>query len=373
MWCRSSIYFLLAVIVTGCGGSGEAKKTPSLPENKNQPTVEKQVDVSAPRAVEQVAPKPVIYSCQELAKVLDLGALPVLEGTAFENKSAARVSAQVPGTVTEVSAFYQKNLLALDWELVPDPDRKNTDEYASLRFAKDGHRASLEISTYDIPKKKGPRTLVSMVFHSNLDTRALPPPAGCKLLFASQTGTSYLTENTVAEAALWVAKALPAEGWQKFATFDASKDDTGDFRTLHYRKQGYALTIFVGPNPRFKKTHIQYSVAALGHELPTPPEAARVQFDDVQWKLRCEVPGDWKAAADFYQKAMPATGCHPLPGEDPRPTYWNLRFGTDAGDLIMVQVASKDRQITQVSMDGIPAAVLAAMKKRDEAKKTSKK
>ena len=317
--------------------------------------------------------KPTIYSSRELAKVLDLGALPALDGTAFENKSSAKVSARAPGTVPVVSAFYQKNLSALGWELVPDPETKNTDEYASLRFAKNGHRASLTFSDYDISKEKGPQTLVSMTFHGNLDTRTLPSPVGNQVLLASQTTTSYLTEATVADAALWVPNALAAEGWQMFATFDAVQKKTGEPRTLTFRKQGYALSIFIGMNPRFKKTHFQYSVSALGHELPTPPDAAKVQFDDVRWKLSCEVPGDWKAAADFYQKAMPATGYQPLPGEDPRPTYSNLRFGTEAGDLIMVQVSSKDRQITQVNIYGISAAVLAAMKKRDDEKKSSKK
>jgi hypothetical protein len=77
-------------------------------------------------------------------------------------------------------------------------------------------------------------------------------------------------------------------------------------------------------------------------------------------------------AADFYQKAMPATGYQPLPGEDPRHTSWSLRFGTDAGDVIMVQVSSKDGQTTQVHIHGISAAVLAAVKKRDDGTKPSK-
>jgi hypothetical protein len=130
--------------------------------------------------------------------------------------------------------------------------------------------------------------------------------------------------------------------------------------------------VFIGIHPLHKKTHFQYMVSALGHELPTPPGAAKVQFNDVRWKLSCEVPGDWKAAADFYQKTMPETGYQPLPSEDPRPTYWNLRFGTDAGDLIMVQVSSKDGQVTQVNIDGISAAVLTAIKKRDEEGKPAK-
>jgi hypothetical protein len=380
MLCRSLIYLVLAVIGAGCGGgSGQPSKKAAAPDNENQqPAADKQADVAQedkapPRPGNQAAPKPVIYSSRELAKVLDLSALPALEGTKFGAKSAANVSAQAPGTVPDVSAFYQKNLSALGWELVPEPDRKNTDEYATLLFAKNGHRASLTISKFNVAKEKAPQTMVRMEFHGNLDTRTLPSPAGNQILSAGQTVTSYLTEKPTAEMMLWVPKALAAEGWQKFTGFDAAEEETGVHRTLKFRKQGYAVTIFIGIHPLQKKTHFQYMVSALGHELPTPPEATKVQFDDVRWKLACEVPGDWKAAAEFYQKAMPATGYQPLSSEDPRPTYWNLRFGTDAGDVIMVKVSSMDKQPTQVNIHGISAAALAAMKKRDDGKKPSKK
>jgi hypothetical protein len=315
----------------------------------------------------------VIYPARELAKVLDFSALPAPEGTAIEHKSAARASVQAPGTVSEVTAFYQKNLTSLGWELVPEPDRKNNDEYAELRFAKNGHRASLTFGTYDVSKEKGHQTLVSMEFHGNLDTRTLPSPAPCKVLLGSQTVTSYLTEMTVAEAMAWATKTLGADSWQKFTSFDTPMEETDLNRTLEFRKQGYALTIYTGIHPVEKKTFFQYMVSALSHELPTPPEATKVQFNDARGQLRCETPGDWPAAAEFYEKAMPALGYKPLPGEDPKPTYRNLRFGNDAGAVIMVQVSSKDKQTTQIHIDGVSAAMIDAIKKKTDEKQPTKK
>jgi hypothetical protein len=83
------------------------------------------------------------------------------------------------------------------------------------------------------------------------------------------------------------------------------------------------------------------------------------------------LPGDWKPAEDNYQKAMPALGYKPQPGEAPQPSSRNLHFGTDAGDLITVQVFGKDKQVTQVHMEGIPAAMLTAIKEKgkDQSKK----
>jgi hypothetical protein len=191
-------------------------------------------------------------------------------------------------------------------------------------------------------------------------------------MHGSQIGSSYLTELTVAETLSWAAKALKDEGWQKFTTFQSPMKETDTNRTRRFRKQGYALLVFTGVHPLDKKTFFQYMVSTLSHELPTPAEAAKVQFNDSRWQLECETPGDLKAAADFYQKAMPALGYQSLPGEDAQPTYWNLRFGTDAGDVIMVQVQRKDKQTTRISIEGVSAAMLAAIKKLDEEKKPPK-
>jgi hypothetical protein len=369
---RCSMCFLpLALLVVGCGrGEGEPRKSAATSENKNQTAGENQPNKSTPK---EAQPNPVIYSTRELAKVLDFSALPCLDGTAVEHKSAASASVQAPGKVPEVSAFYQKSLTSLGWELVPDPDRKNNDEYAELRFAKNGHRASLIFSQYDVSKDKGPQTLVSMEFHGNLDTRTLPPPADSKVLVGSQTLTSYLTEMTVADTMAWATKTLAADGWQKFTSPDTPMNETDLNRTLNFRKQGYALTIYTGIHPTQKKTFYQYMVSALSHELPTPPEATKVQFKDALWQLSCETPGDWQLAAEFYQKAMRELGYKPLPGEDPQPTYRNLRFGNDAGDVIMVQVSSKDQQTTQIHIDGVSAAMIDAIKKKSDEKKPPKK
>ena len=66
-----------------------------------------------------------------------------------------------------------------------------------------------------------------------------------------------------------------------------------------------------------------------------------------------------------------AAGYKPLSSEEPRPTYWNLRFGTDTDDVVMVQVLSKDGQTTRISIYGVSAAVLAEMRKRDEQRSKS--
>jgi hypothetical protein len=365
------------MFVAGCGsGDGTGQKRATTPESKNQPANDRHGAGSTDANTSKTSskePAPVIYPSRELAKVLNFSALPALEGTAVEHNSSASASLQAPGSVSEVSAYYQKNLASLGWELVPDPGRKNNDEYAEFRLGKNGHCASLTFSTYDVSKEKGPQTLVSMQFHGNLDTRTLPSPAESKVMLGSHTVTSYLTEMTVADAMAWAMKTLGADGWQKFTSSDTPMEETDLNRTLKFRKQGYALTIYTGIHPVEKKTFFQYMVSALSHELPTPPKATKVQFNDARWQLSCETPGDWPAAAEFYEKAMPALGYKQLPGEDPKPMYRNVRFDTDTGDMILVQVSSKDKKTTQIQIYGVSAAMIDAIKKKGDEKQPPKK
>ncbi len=71
--------------------------------------------------------------------------------------------------------------------------------------------------------------------------------------------TSYVAENTVADALSWVSTALAGQGWQRFTSFDPPTPETDVHRGLKFRKQGYALTIYGGIHPAQKKAYFQYS------------------------------------------------------------------------------------------------------------------
>ena len=187
--------------------------------------------------------------------------------------------------------------------------------------------------------------------------------------FGRQTTSHYYSANSVAEEADWLEKSLAADGWQKFERFASSASAIGNFRMWDLRKHGYALDVYISSAPaQGNKTSVQYSVTALGHELPSPPEATNVKFEDDAWKMRCEAPGDVKTVGEFYQKAMPAAGYKPLPSEEPRDSYWNLRFGTETDDIVLVQVSSKDGKTVKVNMAGLSPELLAEMKRQDEIK-----
>ncbi len=366
-----SILAALVLLLTGCGRGGDVVKAPAV--ERDAPKKDDLVAKDSP-ALDAVAdgkpkpaPRPVVYSARELAKMLDLSALPTIDGTNFLLKSAAVISAVAPGPMSDVIGFYQKTLAAQGWEKFDPPgSTPPTAEYGSFHFTKDGHVAHLSVSPSTGQDKK-PITHVNMQNHGNLDTRTLPRRAATPNAASSQSNSSYFTPNAPSEEAAWIAGELKKEGWEEYGSYYAPLAGVKDNFNRTYRKQGYTLGVYVGATLlEGKPTTVSYMVHALSHELPAPPGAAKLQFSDRAWKMNCEIAGDFKAVGEFYQKAMPAAGYKPLPGEEPQSTYWNLRFGTDADDLVMVQVSSKDGETTKVSVHGLSAAVLAEMKRIEE-------
>jgi hypothetical protein len=301
------------------------------------------------------------YSAAELAKVIDFTKLPRMPGTKVGRGGAAHFSAQVPVKVPAVAAFYFDAFAKLGWKPSGGPDEQTPrGDYASGTLLKDGHAVSLAIFKAGEPDTSS----LDFVSHGNLDTSKLPRIEGAKQPYESPISTIYFTATKVPAAADQVLKVLEADGWQLYDRLNSGKGAASDEqRMFKLRKRGYSLDVMVVVAPaQNNETSVQYNVTALSHELPTPPEAAHVEFDDDRCELKCTVPGDFKAAAEFYRKSMPEIGYKPLASEDPRETYWNLRFGADNGDVVVVQAASKDGKTTKIHITGVPAAAFEEMK-----------
>lgn len=348
---------LLMFVTLGCGKGGDAKKpdvvAPPAAAVKERPTDAKP---SGP---------PVVFASSDLLKVLDVGALPTIKGAEPTEQNAVLYDAEAPGALDEVLNFYVKQLTARQWkQFEPEGSRPVNEEYGSVQFKKDGHVVGVVVSK-SIPKRTKARTKVTVRYFGNLDTETLPRPAGSVMSAKGQILSAHFSENSVADETAAIAKLLKADGWDEYDRFSPRQQPTADFASLLMRKRGYTLGVFVAKSPLpGKKTTVTYAIEALAHELPAPPEATKVEYDDAAWKLRAETPGDWKTAAEFYEKAMPAAGYKRMDGEKPQTTYYNLRFCTAAGDIVMVQVSSKDGKSTKILMDGLPAAVVTAIGKQ---------
>lgn len=344
---------VLIALAVGCGR--ETPKVSVAPPPEKQ-TPETQPDKTKPDP--KPAARPTIYPARDLAKVLDLAALPAIEGSKFSEKLASRLDGSAPASVKEIVAFYQAKLSALGWTPAATAD-KLTDELGSLNFAKDGHLAHLQV--INVGKNQ---SIFSVIFYGNFDATTLPRREGSALLFASPTLANYLSSHPIPDEAAWLTLQLAAQGWQPFTAI-APATTVGKDAHLSFRKQGYVLKAFVSdstdPRTQEKKTSVQMSIAVLSHELPAPPTATDVRFDDHGWQMRCDAAGDVKTVGEWYQKAMPAAGYVRLPSDEPKAKSWTLRFGTDAGDVVMVSLSAAE-QVTRVHVYGVPKAVLDKIK-----------
>jgi hypothetical protein len=309
--------------------------------------------------------RPTVYSALELAKIIDFTKLPAPKGaTRAGHKLSSRLEMRVLAKVPEAAAFYLDQLAATGWAVDETAGKKTINESEATAFlTKNGHVISLAMFPTDVKK---PECMVMLKFHGNLDARTLPRSEGAKLLHESPTRTIYTTTKPVAAEAEWIAKTLSAQGWQRYVRAKAAKAESDQRAVLDFRKRGYAMHVFMATaSAQGNRTSVHYTALALAHELPAPPDATDVEFDDDAWTLQCDMPRPMDAGVAFYRQAMPAAGYRELPGEKPQDRYVNLRFGTDAGDVVAVQVAKKDDWTCTIQIYGVSAAMMERLRKEE--------
>ncbi len=346
------------LVAAGCDRSSPSSNTPANPTPADAPS-----GTGTAKSTAVAAPRPVIFPALEQAKVINFTKLAQLPDMKIGRSAPGYFEAYAPGKVPDVAAFYADQLTKLGWKRSNAGGDAVTDDYASIGLEKDGFTLSLSFIRGGEPVGVS----VGLHSHGNFDTRKLPRSSEAKPLVESAAVSWYVTPTKVPAEAAWVRSALEADGWQPFERLSGGKAAENDEnRMMTLRKQGYLLDVMVGVAPaQNNQTVVQYSVTALSHELPTPPGATDVKFSDDDWELKCKVPSDFRPAAEFYQKAMPAAGYVPLRSEEPQKNYWNLRFGTPEEDIILVQCYSEDGKTTLISVTGMPAAMVKKLKERE--------
>lgn len=356
---RTLIGFLLLAAL-GCGRGIDEGKKPAAAANAEKVVLEKPDTPPAPPA------RPTVFAVRDLVKVLNLAKLPAIAGAEFTERSSASVRATVPGTPSEVAAFYTKNFEDLGWKpLATDEARPIKDDYGSMYFAKEGHVVNLNVSGLSAAPReaKQPRTRVGLTFHGNLDARTLPKPRDAVHSFGSPWLSAYFTEVPVATEAESVTRSLVASGWQEFQPLDSARLDSKESTSLSFRKQGYLLEVYLANVPSRKSmTNVTYSIRTLAHEIPTPPDSRRIEFADDRWKLHCDTARDRHDVAEFYRRAMREAGNVELPSPEKSAKNSDLLFRTPEDDEIRVRILEADMQPTRVRVEGTMAAAILAQK-----------
>src|SRR4029077_6367091 len=89
---------------------------------------------------------------------------------------------------------------------------------------------------------------------------------------------------------------------------------------------------------------VEYMIGAIGHQLPAPPDATDVEFDDAMCLMRCNVPRDIDPVAKYYHDAMTALGFEVgrlLSGEDKTVLICKSKDQDVGIDLIYVDINTR--------------------------------
>lgn len=298
---------------------------------------------------------------QQLASVIDLAKLPMIDGATSDQLQATSLQCKAPVPVREAADFYVKKLATMGWRPSQEPGGNTvTDGYAAVSLMKDGYLLSLSVMPGDTPKD----SRVMLENHGNLDTRTLPRVEKAEDVFGSQITTIYFTPAKVAETSDVLRRVLTAAGWQEYDLAHSQKADNPDFCAMTFRKKACSLSVAVSNAPaKPGRTSVQYAVSAFAHEMPAPADARHVEVQDRQWYLTCEIPRDLAAVAEYYRAAMPDVGFKGKPHETPIDKNLTMSFRSETHDVVLVELKPLDERSTQVTLRGFSAATIAEAEK----------
>lgn len=311
-----------------------------------------------------VSGEPTLASSAELIAAVDLAALPHLPNATFGQLQPTHVMAEVTGSVKAVTDHYLEALASKGFAPGREANAKTvTNEYAQVSLVgKDDVRLSMSVTPMGPDKVQ-----VQLLNHGAFDVRHLDKPAGAETMFVSPTLASYSTTGSVADTAAAVATILTKAGWQEFAPLNSQRVDLLNLQQRFYRQRGNKLDVTVAEAPALGgKSVISYQILALGHELPTPPDAVDVAFDDAKGELKCRVPRPLAEVAADMRKLCASAGLKDTPGEEPSEKRIALRLEAHNGDVVIVTLSPSEEGPTKLSMLTVPASVVAKLRQSED-------
>ena len=300
--------------------------------------------------------------------VVDLGQLPLLPDTKLHKKKASQLEASSPASIGATAEHYLAKLAEHGWKIAPGEHSKMiTGEYAQATLVKGLGTITLSVTQSG---EQG-QTMLSIHDHGTLDAEKLPTGEQMSLIYGGKTTAIRVSKASVAEATENVARALAADGWQEFTTGDHDRLANAEMADLDFRRGRNHVSVYVCVAPaQNNQTSVQFGVHAIDHELPAPPTATEIKFDDDRWDLTFHSPQPMAELADFYRQAMPAAGYQAFVEDEPTDKQMLLRYKTAAGDILMVVLNPGQDGGAKSHLYGVPAELL---RKWDEEREQAEK
>jgi hypothetical protein len=290
-----------------------------------------------------------------IARAIDLRTLPQFEQAKLSIRTADRLEGTASGTAAAILAYYRAVLEKLGWKLgSPLTYRAATDDSGSVMLEKGSDAIFLSV----IPnvgiggKVRADEKSLSIASLGACDSSKLPRLRGAENGYSSRLSTVYFTDMKVDATAASVRTMLEHEGWQPFAKPYAIKSGSSDIFRDEYRRQGNSLRVLVSTAPTGAKkirSSVEYFIGAIGHQMPAPPDATEVEFDDTLCLMQCKVPRELQPVADFYRGAMADLGFEGAPAIPANEAKAVVVFKAKDQEVVILQL-NYDWQNTHVEL-----------------------
>ncbi|MBA2124817.1 hypothetical protein DLM45_01075 [Hyphomicrobium methylovorum] len=204
-----------------------------------------------------------------------------------------------------------------------------------------------------------------------LDASKLPRVSGTKDVFASPATTIFTTSTPVADSAEGTRKALTEDGWQQYApSSTAQANETMSLASFKKGAQGLSVYVTVAPAQN-NATSVTYSFVNLINDLPFPPQATDIFYDDNVPRLTSVTPDAVEAVADYFRTQLIARGWSPWSKEqEAKAAAADVK--TDKGSFayyvqdnkkpLVLSLQRHDDGKTSVTLEAIPPELIVAKK-----------
>jgi hypothetical protein len=173
-----------------------------------------------------------------------------------------------------------------------------------------------------------------------VDVRTLPRLEGA-VEDASRTQSytmSYTVPAAVALSSAATRKLLAADGWIQYAR---PLDEKSTSPTFKKAQQGLRVS-FTQASGRPDQSVVQYTAERINANVPFPPDAADIVFDQYRPYLGCIAPLTLDATLDFFRREMAAIGWKPLSAGDVTARWPNAEFSETVANGVRAYYSHED-------------------------------
>lgn len=292
-------------------------------------------------------------SVRQAKAVLDLREFPQMPQATDAYAEVGLLRYESPADVASAEMFHVKHLGERSWEEDTEENSRHLDEQSAyLTFEHEGY--SLILSVERLPDKEG-WVQIMLRNQGNVDTSRLPQFPDAEVLLGGQATTVYVTPAKVAEVAEFTQAELSVLGWQPYKPPIALTASDTDNVSLFFKQNGISLAAYLGVAPdQDGKTTVQYDTSVLNNELPAPPDATAIEYDDLLPHLKFQTSLDFDKVAAFYRKSAEGLGWTAKDElTDSREDSTTLFFEGDESTLYLLQLTKVEGDKTQVTFEGV--------------------